>query len=226
VIAAPLLAVFRAMGLLMPFPATLLLPAGFVLMMLTPFLALDRPARRQMGLTRPRGAASCWRSVAWGSGMAAFCFFFGWFLYGASPDHWFVSIRNYYQANPSATGRTPWVLFLIFTGPALIFSPLGEEIFFRGYLQDALEERFSIRAGTWLESLAFGAVHLLHHGIVLAEGEVWLRPVSGPLWFALMTGAGLIFARLRRQSDSLWPPILAHAAFNLVMNATIFAILW
>ena len=53
-----------------------------------------------------------------------------------------------------------------------------------------------------------------------------MRPVSGMLWVALMTGTGMVFASLRRRSRSLWPPVLAHAVFNLVMNATIFAFLW
>ena len=36
----------------------------------------------------------------------------------------------------------PITLHLVFTIPALLFSPIGEEIFFRGFLQQALQTRF------------------------------------------------------------------------------------
>lgn len=72
-------------------------------------------------------------------------------------------------------------LHLVFTLPALLFSPIGEEIFFRGMLQRALEQRFSTRASTMLECAAFGLVHLCHHGLVVGVTGWSIRPLSAAL---------------------------------------------
>lgn len=139
-----------------------------------------------------------------------------------------MSVRDYYRANPAAkAGMEVGTAFLIFTIPALIFSPLGEEIFFRGFLDSALRERLSAPAARWVDAAIFGAIHLFHHGITRnADGQMALHPLSGALWMGLMTGVALLFARLRERSGSLWPAVLAHAAFNLVMNAAIFTFFW
>jgi membrane protease YdiL (CAAX protease family) len=117
-------------------------------------------------------------------------------------------------------------LHLVFTIPAMIFSPIGEEIFFRGFLQYALERRFTERASTNAECAAFGLVHLCHHGLMLTALGFALRPISGGLWVVLMFGAARLFAYLRKRSGSLLPAIVAHICFNLVMNLTIFGFLW
>ena len=48
--------------------------------------------------------------------------------------------------------------FWIITIPSLIFSPLGEEIFFRGFLQQAVEQRFNHRTGVIVDAGWFAAV--------------------------------------------------------------------
>ena len=107
------------------------------------------------------------------------------------------------------------------TIPSLIFSPIGEEIFFRGFLQQATEERWDHRTGLIVDAGWFAAVHLFHHGIVRIDGEIQVFPLSGAIWMALIFGTGVLFATLRRRTGSLVAPILSHAAFNLTMNYTI-----
>ncbi len=45
-------------------------------------------------------------------------------------------------------------------------------------------------------------------------------------WIVLMFLTALVFARLRRNGTSLYPAMIAHAAFNAAMNTWIFAVLW
>jgi membrane protease YdiL (CAAX protease family) len=107
------------------------------------------------------------------------------------------------------------------TVPALIFSPLGEEIFFRGVLQQAAEERWTHRTALIVDAGWFAAVHLFHHGIVRIEGEVRILLLSGAIWMLLIFCTGVLFAYLRQKNGSLPVPILSRAAFNLTMNFTI-----
>jgi membrane protease YdiL (CAAX protease family) len=157
--------------------------------------------------------------------MAAFCFVLGTLLYGDSSEHWFVSIARSYQAAP-LPGVSLLQLYLIFTLVACSFSPFGEEIFFRGFLQKVLEQHVSATAATHLQAALFALVHLCHHGIIAtAAGLEWL-PVSAALWVLLMFGLSWVCAWLRQSSDSLLPAIATHAAFNATMNSFIFACLW
>jgi membrane protease YdiL (CAAX protease family) len=203
-----------------------LLPLGFVLMMLTPYVLLDAAQRRAMGLALPTNTRMVFVALAAGGAAALACFAVGYGLFGVGADNWFVSIAENYRRMVDTTGWSVARLHLFFTPPALIFSPIGEEIFFRGYLQYALERRFSARASTLAECAAFGLVHICHHGLLLAAGGIVFRPVSGSIWVLLMFGAALLFAYLRKMSGSLLPAIAAHVCFNLVMNLTIFGFLW
>lgn len=223
---AVVLAACRAVGALGPPNLRWLLPLGFVLMALIPWLLLDAQGRRRIGLSRA-AAARIYPIALVAGGVAAFaCFWLGRALFGTGGDNWFVTIASNYHRMVDTTGWSALRLHLFFTVPALIFSPIGEEIFFRGYLQDALERRFSVRASTFTECAAFGVVHLCHHGLLWTAASLTLLPVSGPVWAVLMFGAAFLFARLRKASGSLLPAIVAHAAFNLVMNLTIFGFLW
>lgn len=195
-------------------------------MVAVPWIFLDRTGRRRIGLasaTAPR-----WYALAVvGGGVIAGVLFALWAMwFGGGADNAFASIGQSYRAITDTRDMGLLQLHLFFTVPALLFSPIGEEIFFRGFLQQALQERVSVRAATWLETGLFGLVHLCHHGLLLTAAGVTLRPVSGGLWVASMFVTALAFAALRRASGSLYPAIAAHMAFNVVMNALIFSVLW
>lgn len=180
-----------------------------------------------MGFVRPTTRRDYLLGILWGGMMAVFCFVLGWVLFKDGPDNWFVSVRDYYRANPAAAHAGVGTAFLIFTIPALIFSPLGEEIFFRGFLHEALQEKLSARASALVDSSIFGVIHIFHHGITRnGGGDIEIHVISGAMWMGLMTGAALVFSRLLTRTGSLYPVILSHAMFNLSMNAGIFTFLW
>lgn len=75
---------------------------------------------------------------------------------------------------------------------------VGEEVFFRGYLQTRLVERWGRWPGIVLTALAFGVFHL--------------DPMHGVFAF----GIGLYLGWLAERSRSIYPSIAAHAFNNLV----------
>ena len=223
---AALFAVMRAAGTLGPPTLRWLLPAGFTIMALTPWLLMNGEGRRQIGLQRPLRPGAWLPAIALGALASLACFAIGTALFGKGAENWFVSIANNYRGVMDTSGMSLLTLHLVFTLPALIFSPLAEEVFFRGMLQRTLEQHLSERTSTVIESAAFGAVHLCHHGLVLGAAGLGWMPLSGSLWMLLMFCTALLFARIRKRSGSLYPAMAAHAAFNLAMNALIFAALW
>lgn len=196
-----------------------------IAMALLPWVLLDREGRRRIGLQWPRRPLWLVSGLALGALAASACYWLGATLYGTSADNWFVSVARNYQLQPTA-GWSLLQLHLVFTTVACLFSPIGEEIFFRGLLQRVLEERHGAARATVLEAGLFALVHLCHHGIVLTGAGFALLPGSGALWVGQMFLLSLAFAWLRRRADSIVPAILAHAAFNAAMNGWIFARLW
>lgn len=196
-----------------------------VLMAATPWLLLTATGRAQAGMARPHRLSWWAMAPLVGVAAAATCFGLGVALFGHGADNWFVSVANSFRAQPTP-GFSLAQLHLMFTLPAVIFSPIGEEIYFRGVLQRALETRLSPSPSAVVESAWFGAAHLIHHGLFLTASGLAFRPVSGLLWFLLMTSLSLAFATLRKRSGSVAPAIVAHAAFNATMNFFIFRYLW
>ena len=134
--------IFRGVGMLGPSSYRPLIPFGFLLMMALPFIFLKKEGRQQIGLTPSKRFSYYGIGILYGIVAASICFGAGLLLFGSSPDNWFITIRNYYL-NTFPTEGVPTVrLFVIFTIPALIFSPIGEEIFFRGFLQESLTISF------------------------------------------------------------------------------------
>lgn len=104
-------------------------------------------------------------------------------------------------------------LELVLPGPAALltiaalafWTPLTEEVFFRGFVFGGLAERFGF---VWA-SIASAVVFSLFH----ADPGVLL-----PIFVT-----GLLLAWLYRQTRSLWPAIAAHAAQNgIALSATVW----
>ena len=221
-----LFAGMRTVGTLGPAAWRWMLPAGFVLMALTPWLLLDASGRRQIGLVpASKRVWYAWALVG-GAAAASLCMAVGLAMFGTGAGNWYVSIARNYQGIMDTSAFSLLMLHLVFTTPALLFSPIGEEIFFRGVLQRALELRINPQLATLAECSLFAVVHLCHHGVVRVDGQFSWMPVSAISWMTLMFFTAWLFAWLRKRSGSLYPAIVAHMAFNGTMNLLIFQFLW
>lgn len=87
----------------------------------------------------------------------------------------------------------PWMLVLL-----AIIVPLGEEVFFRGFVHGGLRARWGVMTGILVSSLFFAAVHVqLVHSV--------------PIFFL-----AVLFSFLYERTGSLLPPIVAHTVNNTV----------
>jgi membrane protease YdiL (CAAX protease family) len=152
-------------------------------------------------------------------------FALGVLLYGRGGDHWYVAISRQYLLDDVMSQVPLGTVFVTFTVPAMLFSPIGEEFFFRGMIHESIDAGWGERTATLVNGLAFAGVHLLHYAVERNADWWHVRVVPGMLWFALMMGLSWVFTLCREKSGSIWPAVLAHAVFNLVMNLTIFLVL-
>ncbi len=216
----------RAVGMLGPSNLNWMLPLGFCLMAIMPWILLKSEGRKQIGLKKSSAKKMYWQGILLGALAALICFAVGFLLFGTGHDNWYISIANNYRSRLDTSGFSLIQLHLVFTIPALIFSPIGEEIFFRGLLQRTLEDHLTHNTSAVIECGAFGIVHLCHHGLLRTSSGLIFQPVSGPVWVLLMFLTALLFVWIRKRSGSIYPAILSHAAFNLTMNVVIFSVLW
>jgi membrane protease YdiL (CAAX protease family) len=222
-----LLGCLRAYGILGPEREGVrqLIMTGFLLMWFLPFVFWSRDGRRVMGLKRVDHPIWLLWGVLLGAAAALVIFVIGFLLYGRTADNWYVAISRQYMLGDLVSQLSLTMLIPMFTIPAMVFSPIGEEFFFRGMVHESINGRWGERAATLVNGLAFSAVHFLHYGIARDAGVWHVRIVPGMLWVLLMMGTSWLFTLCRRRGGAIWPAVLSHSAFNLVMNLTIFLVL-
>lgn len=98
---------------------------------------------------------------------------------------------------------TPGKLFLVVI-MGVVLAPIGEEIYFRGFLYPAIRKRFGVLGGIIITSVCFSALHFdLFRLIPIALG-----------------GVGLTY--LYEKTANIWTNILAHGVWNGITIALFF----
>lgn len=212
-------------------------PLMIVLMFLPGLLALLVLGRGKTG----------WRSVAWGirrpryllygallpAGTALLCIgaigVLGW----GTPTHWHLSGTQVVVEKGGfvlGTGGQGFAYFAANYGlSALLFSVVngiaafGEELGWRGYLQDRLVRRHGRGAGIALLGLVWG---FWHFPLILTGYNYPELPVLGALvLFPLTTVcASFVLAWLTTRAKSLWPAVLAHGSVNTFYGYIVSAV--
>jgi hypothetical protein len=195
----------------------------FLAMWALPFIVLTAHGRRQIGLRKQGNSASALALSALAGACCGFAVYAaGMALYGASPDNWCVSIRDEFQLKQMLAVMPLAAAFMAVVLPAMVVSPIGEEILFRGFIQQSFTLRWNVLVATLVNGLAFGLVHLHVHGLWRDAAGFHLRLVSGALMVLLMAGVSAVFTLCRLRSGSLYAAMVAHSACNLAMIGAIF----
>jgi membrane protease YdiL (CAAX protease family) len=79
-----------------------------------------------------------------------------------------------------------------------ILAPFGEEVFFRGFMFNAIKHRFGLWAGVIISGILFALVH------------------GGPLLILAIIPFGMLLALAYHKTGSLWVPIIMHITNNSV----------
>jgi membrane protease YdiL (CAAX protease family) len=199
--------------------------AHFIVLAATPFLVLTRDDRRAIGL--PFRMPASWAAIAVAAGTAAGLLFgvLGLWFYGDSPLNWFATVRDTMLADPRLRALDKPQLFLALSLPAAIFSPIGEELFFRGVLARLWSAATDVVVASVLVAGTFGVMHAFHHGIVSTADGFDVQVVSGLIWVVLTSALSIMFAWLSARSATIWTAVACHAAFNVTMVAFIVIVL-
>ncbi len=195
----------------------------FVAMAFLPFVLLTRSGRRQIGLVWPTRWAGVLLGGMLGMVSCTALFYLATFFFQLGTGNPLVYISQTYSKLPrvlSPPDRLTY--FLTFSATSMVFSPIGEELFYRGLVHEC----FAPRLGNWkaslVDSAAFALVHLAHFGLIYTVSGWHLLPGPALLWVVSLFGTCLLFSVARAKSGSILGAMVAHALFNLTMNYFIF----
>ena len=148
-----------------------------------------------LGLRRAGAGAAAARGIGWG---ALFILVAGALEYLLAR----LGVQQTQAAQFPLQGASPLGVAAILVA-GVVFAPVAEEVFFRGYVCRAMSERKGALKGVVYSSLLFGAIH-------------WNLGAFLPI-----TAGAVLLALSFRRTDHLLTPIVAHA----LNNAFAFALL-
>lgn len=191
----------------------------FLSMWVVPFLLLNKNGLTLIGLQRPVRAKWWGISLFLGLLVCLIVYVTGFNLYGKGLSNWFVYIsRSYSGAVPLDLEEHRTLVFLIFAGIGVTFSPIGEELLYRGLIHQCFVPSLGENKASIADSVAFALTHLAHFGFLFTGGKWEFRLVPAFLWVMLMYMTGRLFFYCRNRGGSLYMAMACHAGFNLAMN--------
>lgn len=197
------------------------LPVYFLALAATPFVLLSREGRHGIGLHSRPDAKWALLAVVLGALAAVGVGALGASLYGGSVDNWYVTVRETLLSDQRLRTLPTNQLFVALAVPSALFSPVGEELFFRGVLHESVAARAGHGVAAVVSAAIFGLMHAFHHGISATPTGIDVRLVSGGMWVILTMALSLLLISIRLRSKSIWSAVLCHAAFNVAMVAFI-----
>jgi len=196
----------------------------FLIMWITPFILLNRKGRNFIGIKKIKKYKWLIYSFLIGIIVCAIIYFIGEWFYQQSISHWFVYISKSYSAIPieELKGNNKHIYFAVFAFIGMTFSPIGEELLYRGLIHQSFVEKFGANKASIIDSLAFAIVHLAHFGIIYVSGTWQILYTPALIWMILMFLTSRIFFYCKSKTESIYGAIISHAGFNLAMTYFIF----
>jgi membrane protease YdiL (CAAX protease family) len=204
---------YSSIGLIMAISAT------------APFIFLSKYGRKEIGITKPGKYNRL--LIAFVSGLFAsiFLYFLGQTLYGNSYENWYHYIGKSYKIPTGISQNDKKILFLIMAFTGMTFSPIGEELFFRGIVHSSFAKSIGEKKASIVDGSAFALTHISHFGLVFINNKWDFFTIPAIIWVTSMFLVSLLFFTFRKYSKSILGAIICHSAFNLGMIYCIFYLL-
>ncbi len=192
---------------------------------IAPFVFLTKLGRKEIGITKPRNTK--WLFIAFVSGLIAsiVLYFAGQILYDNSYQNWYQYIGKSYKIPATITQSDKNIMFAIVAITGMTFSPIGEELFFRGIVHSSFAKSIGEKKASIVDSSAFALTHVSHFGLVFINNKWDFFILPTIIWVASMFLVSLLFFAFRKKTNSIFGAMVCHSAFNLGMIFCIFYLL-
>jgi membrane protease YdiL (CAAX protease family) len=92
-----------------------------------------------------------------------------------------------------------------------VWAGFGEEVFYRGYIQEVMQRGGALRSAVVVSAALFAVRHAVQ--LALLPVYPWSAAAS---WVGLSFVLGLVFSWIYLRTGSLWPCVVVHTAFNVI----------
>ncbi len=142
-----------------------------VISAIIPFIFLSKYGRKQIGITKPKKYS--WLLIAWVSGLvvSVLLYFLGEWLYGNSYTNWYYYIGKSYNIPAGINRQDKAILFAVMALTGMTFSPIGEELFFRGIVHASFAKSVGEKKASIIDSSAFSVTHISHFGLIYINNQ-------------------------------------------------------
>lgn len=195
----------------------------FAAMALITFVALKKEGLREIGIVKPKNYLWLLTSFLTGAAAAIAVYVLFTLLFGHSLENSFVYIYRYAKPEMPFTPEARIVMFAVFSVITMTFSPIGEELLYRGLIHQCFVPRFGETGASRIDSMAFAIAHLSHFGINYIGGNWRFDLVPAFIWVICMYLTCRLFFVCKCKSGSLAGAMLSHAGFNM---ATIYIVFY
>lgn len=190
-----------------------------------PFIFLNKEGRKTMGLVRTNKFSSLFLALIAGVGIAILLHYLGQMLYHNTNLNWYYYIGQSYNISSTIAADERLIMFALMAVSGMLYSPIGEEFFFRGMIYSSFQKSTSVLLATMVSCAAFALVHISHFGILYIDGQ-WSFPIVPTLvWTAAMFALSWACLYFRASSKSIWGAVCCHSGFNFGMILSIFYLL-
>ena len=192
---------------------------------LVPFIFLSKYGRKQIGIIQTKNFT--WLLIAFAAGIGASLLLYlaGKGLYGSGFQNWYVYIGKSYNIPENIGVQQKTIQFAVMAATGMTFSPIGEELFFRGIVHGSFAKSLGDRKASLADGSAFALTHLSHFGLVYVNMRWDFYPIPALLWIISMFLVSFLFFKMKKKTRSVWGAVLCHAGFNLGMIFSIFFLL-
>jgi uncharacterized protein len=180
---------------------------------IAPFLFLTKFGRNQIGISKPKNYKWLLIALVGGLIVSLLLHFIGQILYGNSFQNWYQYIGKSMDKSKG---------FVIIAVMSMIFSPIGEELFFRGIVHTSFMKSIGEKKASIVDSSAFAFTHISHFGLVFINNTWDFYFIPTIIWVTSMFLVSLLFFTFRKKVGSILGAIVCHAAFNFGMTYSIF----
>lgn len=189
---------------------------------IAPFIFLNKYGRKKIGIIR--SGKYNWLIIAFATGLiiSFVIYYIGNYLYGDSYENWYKYIARSYRIPAAINSNDKTILFVIMALTGMIFSPIGEELFFRGIIHASFAKSLGEKKAAVIDSSAFAITHVSHFGLVFVNNKWQFFTVPALIWVLSMFLVSILFFTLKKYSGSILGAIICHSAFNLGMIFCIF----
>ena len=202
-------------------------PIGVIMFIsaLIPFLFLSNFGKSLVGIKTTKKWEMLILAFFLGVAFSLILYYIGKELYDNTSKNWYVYIGRSYNIPVDISADDKRTMFMIMAITGMIFSPIGEEFFFRGIVHGSFAKSIGERKASFVDSLAFALTHLAHFGIVFINNKWNFYFTPTIIWLVGMFTVSILFFKMKKLTDSILGAIFCHAGFNLGMIYSIFYLL-